>query len=124
VVPESADLHYRSWVRIAARSSGKRRRECGIRPAGAANPGPDRRPGSGGPASAGTFCGRAEAARLALIDGAPGIMWAQGGQIRVVFDFTIVGGKIVAIETIADPEHLAQLEVVPARRSAWLNGSS
>jgi Mycothiol maleylpyruvate isomerase N-terminal domain len=40
-------------------------------------------------------------------------MWAQGGQIRVVFDFTIVGGKIVAIELIADPEHLAQLDVVP-----------
>jgi hypothetical protein len=41
------------------------------------------------------------------------MMWAQGGQIRVVFDFTIVGGKIAAIEMIADPEHLAQLDVVP-----------
>jgi Sigma-70 region 2 len=44
--------------------------------------------------------------------------------VPFVFDFTIVGGKIVAIETIADPEHLAQLEVAPARRSAWLDGSS
>jgi len=65
-------------------------------------------------AVAGTFSGRAAAARLALIDGVPGMMWAQGGQIRVVFDFTIVGGKIVAIEMIADPERLAQLDVVPA----------
>jgi RNA polymerase sigma-70 factor (ECF subfamily) len=70
-------------------------------------------------AVAGTFSGRAAAARLALIDGVPGMMWAQGGQIRVVFDFTIVGGKIVAIEMIGDPERLAQLDVVPARRSAW-----
>ena len=41
-------------------------------------------------------------------------MWAPGGQVRVVFDFIISGGKIVAIEMIADPGHLAQLEVVPA----------
>ena len=59
------------------------------------------------------FSGRAAGARLALVDGVPGMMWAQGGQIRVVFDFTIVGGKIAAIEMIADPEHLAQLDVVP-----------
>ena len=65
-------------------------------------------------AVAGTFSGRAAAARLALIDGVPGMMWAQGGQTRVVFDFTIVGGKIAAIEMIADPERLAQLDVVPA----------
>ena len=65
-------------------------------------------------AVAGTFSGRAAAARLALIDGVPGMMWAQGGQTRVVFDFTITGGKIVAIEMIADPEYLAQLDVVPA----------
>jgi RNA polymerase sigma factor (sigma-70 family) len=78
----------------------------------------------GAAAVAATFSGRAAGARPALIDGAPGMMWAQGGQIRVVFDFTIVGGKIVAIEMIADPEHLAELDVVPTRRSAWLNGSS
>ena len=67
----------------------------------------------GAAAVAGTFSGRAVGARPALIDGVPGVMWAQGGQIRVVFDFTIVAGKIVAIELIADPEHLAQLDVVP-----------
>jgi hypothetical protein len=41
------------------------------------------------------------------------MMWAQGGQIRVVFDFTITGGTIAAIEMIADPEHLGRLDVVP-----------
>jgi RNA polymerase sigma-70 factor (ECF subfamily) len=70
-------------------------------------------------AVAGTFSGRAAGARLALIDGAPGMIWAQSGQIRVVFDFTVADGKIVAIEMISDPGHLAQLDVVPVRRSAW-----
>jgi hypothetical protein len=42
----------------------------------------------------------------------------------VVFDFTIVGHTIVAIEMIADPEHLAELDLVPARRSAWLSDPS
>ena len=68
----------------------------------------------GAAAAAATFSGRAKGARLALIDGVPGMMWATGGQVRVVFDFIISSGKIVAIEMIADPEHLAQLEVVPA----------
>ena len=68
----------------------------------------------GAMAAAATFSGRAKGARLALIDGVPGMMWAPGGQVRVVFDFIISGGKIAAIEMIADPEHLAQLEVVPA----------
>ena len=68
----------------------------------------------GAMAAAATFSGRAKGARLALIDGVPGMVWAQGGQVRVVFDFTIIGGKIVAIEMIGDPEHLARLDVVPA----------
>jgi hypothetical protein len=67
-------------------------------------------------AVAATFSGRAVGARPALIDGAPGMMWAQGGKIRVVFDFTIVGSTIAAIEMIEDPEHLAQLDVVLTRR--------
>ena len=62
---------------------------------------------------AGTFSGRAAAARPALIDGAAGAVWAQGGQTRVVFAFTITGGKVAAIEMIADPERLGRLEVVP-----------
>jgi RNA polymerase sigma factor (sigma-70 family) len=64
-------------------------------------------------AVAGTFSGRAAAARPALIDGAPGAIWAQGGAIRVVFDFTIMNGKIVAIELIGDPGRISELEVIP-----------
>jgi RNA polymerase sigma-70 factor, ECF subfamily len=60
---------------------------------------------------AGQFSGRARAAQLALVNGAIGLVWAQGGQPRVVFDFTIKGGKIVAIDMLADPESLRKLDL-------------
>jgi RNA polymerase sigma-70 factor (ECF subfamily) len=60
---------------------------------------------------AATFAGRARAAQLALVNGAAGAVWAPGGQPRVVFDFTITSGKIVAIELIADPARLRQLDL-------------
>jgi RNA polymerase sigma factor (sigma-70 family) len=58
-----------------------------------------------------TFSGRARAARPALVDGAPGLVWASGGRPRVVFDFTIADGKIVEIEMVADPERIGQLDL-------------
>ena len=57
---------------------------------------------------AGTFCGRVQAARLALIDGAVGLVWATRGKPRVVFRLTISGGKITAIDMTADPGRLRQ----------------
>ena len=70
---------------------------------------------TGAQAVAETFAGRARIARLALIDGAPGAVWAQGGRPRVVFAFTITGRKIVAIDLIADPDHVGRvdLEILP-----------
>jgi RNA polymerase sigma-70 factor (ECF subfamily) len=65
----------------------------------------------GAEAVAATFSGRARAARLALINGAPGLVWSQGGQPRVVFEFTIRDGKVVGIELSADPERLAGLDL-------------
>jgi RNA polymerase sigma-70 factor (ECF subfamily) len=62
-------------------------------------------------AVAGTFSGRARIAQPALVDGAVGAVWAPSGQPRVVFDFTIVGGKIVAIELIADHATLDELDL-------------
>src|SRR5437660_11233397 len=66
---------------------------------------------TGAQAVAETFAGRARVARLALIDGAPGAVWAQGGKPRVVFAFTIKGEKIVAIDLIADPDHIGRLDL-------------
>jgi hypothetical protein len=60
---------------------------------------------------AGQFSGRAQAARPALIDGAAGAVWATRGKPILVFDFAIAGGKIVAIELIADPDRLHRLDL-------------
>ncbi len=57
------------------------------------------------------FSGRARAAKLALVNGAIGIVWAAGGRPRVVFNFTTVGKKIIAIDMLADPERLLELNL-------------
>jgi hypothetical protein len=41
-----------------------------------------------------------------------GAVWAPGGQPRVVFGFTITRGKIVAIDLVADPDQLHQIDLV------------
>jgi RNA polymerase sigma-70 factor (ECF subfamily) len=58
-----------------------------------------------------TFAGRARAARLALVDGVPGLAWFQDGEPRVVFDFLVDGDRIVGIDLLADPEVLVELEL-------------
>ncbi len=60
---------------------------------------------------AGTFAGRARAARAALIDGNVGATWAPGGEPRSVFFMWIEGGRIVEINLVADPEQLGQLDI-------------
>jgi RNA polymerase sigma-70 factor, ECF subfamily len=69
----------------------------------------------GARAVADVFSGRAKALRLALIDGAPGLVWTLRGETKVVFAFTFTGGTITAIEQIADPERIARLEVTPLK---------
>ena len=66
----------------------------------------------GAEAVAGFFDGRAEGARLALIDGDAGAVWSAGGRPRVVFDFTVVGGKVVSIEMLADRTLLDELDLL------------
>jgi hypothetical protein len=92
----------------------------------------------GANAVAETFSGRARGARLALINGAPGLVWSVNNQPRVVFTFTIADqattdrattdqaatdqattdrattdGAVIAIELLADPETLATLHLEP-----------
>jgi RNA polymerase sigma-70 factor (ECF subfamily) len=57
------------------------------------------------------FVGRAQDAQPALVNGAVGLVWAPGGQPRVVFGFTITSGKIVAIDMLADPARILQLDL-------------
>jgi RNA polymerase sigma factor (sigma-70 family) len=65
----------------------------------------------GAPAVAEQFSGRAQAAKPALVNGVAGAVWASRGRPRMVFGFTITRGKVVAIDILADPERLAQLDV-------------
>ena len=58
------------------------------------------------------FSGRARAARLALVNGVPGLVWATGGRPRVVFGFTITNGKIAAISLHGDPALLREADLV------------
>jgi RNA polymerase sigma-70 factor, ECF subfamily len=66
----------------------------------------------GAAAVAEVFAGRARGARLALVDGAAGVIWATGGRIRAVFDFTIVDGRVAGIDLMMDPASIDQLDVV------------
>jgi len=65
----------------------------------------------GARAVAESLSGRAGAAQPALINGAPGLVWAPGGQPRAAFSFTIARGKIVRVDLIADPAHLRRLDL-------------
>jgi ketosteroid isomerase-like protein len=65
-----------------------------------------------GPAAvAEAFCGRAEAAKPALVDGLAGAVWSAGGQPRVVFAFTVLEGMVAGIELLSDDDHLRELEL-------------
>jgi RNA polymerase sigma factor (sigma-70 family) len=65
----------------------------------------------GAAAVAATFKGRAQAARPALVDGAAGLAVVLQGRLRIALGLTIAGGRIIAIDAIADPEHLRQLDI-------------
>ena len=66
----------------------------------------------GAAAVAGTFSGRALAAQPALVDGAVGVVWAVEGRPKVVWDFTIAGGKVVHIDMLAAPASLDDLDLM------------
>ncbi|MFG2890798.1 RNA polymerase sigma factor SigJ [Streptomyces sp. NPDC048248] len=58
-----------------------------------------------------TFSKAALLARPALVNGAPGLVTVQEGQLLSVMAFTVVGGKVVEINILADPARLKRLDV-------------
>lgn len=52
------------------------------------------------------FNGGAAALFTTIVDGLAGAAWMHRGEAKVVFDFTIIDGKIVAIDMLSDPEVL------------------
>jgi RNA polymerase sigma factor (sigma-70 family) len=57
------------------------------------------------------FSRRARFARLALVDGAVGIVVAPRGRLQLAIGLTIKDGKVAEIDVIADPLRLHQLDL-------------
>jgi RNA polymerase sigma-70 factor (ECF subfamily) len=70
----------------------------------------------GGRAVAEFFAGRAKAALPATLDGAAAFCWQYQGEVKVVFGFTVVDGKVTEIEVLADPDVIARSARRPLRR--------
>ncbi len=52
-----------------------------------------------------------ETATRVLVNGVPGgVAWAPDGSPFAVLALTVRGGRIVAIDVLADPERLGQLD--------------
>jgi hypothetical protein len=59
-----------------------------------------------------TFRRFAETATRVLVNGIPGgVAWAPDGSPFAVVALTVKGGRIVAIDVLADPDRLAQLDL-------------
>ena len=71
----------------------------------------------GGRAVAEFFAGRAKAALPATLDGGAASCWQHLGDIKVVFAFTVVDGKVREIELLADPSVLTRVARRSPRRS-------
>jgi RNA polymerase sigma-70 factor (ECF subfamily) len=54
---------------------------------------------------------RSRYGRIALVNGAPGLIMAPRGQLLVALAFTFSGDKISQIDVVADPDRLAQLDL-------------
>ncbi len=65
--------------------------------------------------SASTF-GRfaAVAARVVLVNGAPGLLNERDGAAVSIAHLTVVDGKVVALDILADPERIARLQLPDA----------
>jgi RNA polymerase sigma-70 factor (ECF subfamily) len=67
----------------------------------------------GATAVATALSGGAKGARLAIIDGLAGFVWAPAGQMRGAVEFTVTNGKIVALRVTGDRQRLESLDIVP-----------
>ena len=63
------------------------------------------------------FSGGARSARLALLDGAAGLVWSTGGRPKVAFDFTVIAGQVTRIDMIGNEEVLSEITVDYLRRT-------
>jgi len=66
----------------------------------------------GAAAVATALSGGARGARLAIVAGLTGFVWAPDGQIRGVVEFAVSEGRIVAINVTGDAERIRDLDIV------------
>jgi hypothetical protein len=66
----------------------------------------------GARAVASVFVEYGHGASPALLAGLAGAVWAPAGRLRVAYVFTVTGGTITAINRVANPERLRDLEPV------------
>ncbi|MGZ4147709.1 MAG: sigma-70 family RNA polymerase sigma factor [Actinomycetota bacterium] len=62
---------------------------------------------------AGMLSGGAQAAQVAIVDGFAALIWAPGGHIRGVIEFTVDDGRIGAIRVTGNRARIASLDIVP-----------
>ena len=72
---------------------------------------------TGGRAVAEFMAGRARAALPATLDGSAAACWQHKGEVKVVFGFTVVDGRVLEIELLADPVVLTRAGRRSPRRS-------
>jgi RNA polymerase sigma factor (sigma-70 family) len=58
-----------------------------------------------------TFAGLSPFVRPAMVNGAAGVVVARNGRALSVMAFTVAGGKIVAINSLTDPDRLRHLDL-------------
>lgn len=61
------------------------------------------------------FSGRAAAAKLVLVDGMPGLVWMRRGEPLIVFSFTVLDGRVAAIDLRGDTEYLENVDLVTVK---------
>jgi RNA polymerase sigma-70 factor (ECF subfamily) len=66
----------------------------------------------GAEAIASALSGGARGAVLAVVDGITGFVWAPGGDVRGVVQFTIRDGRVLVIDVTGDPARIAELDIV------------
>jgi RNA polymerase sigma factor (sigma-70 family) len=66
----------------------------------------------GARAVAARLSGRAQNARVAIVDGLTGLAWVPDGRLRAVMEFVITDDKILSINLTGDPDRIERLDLV------------
>jgi RNA polymerase sigma-70 factor (ECF subfamily) len=65
----------------------------------------------------GAFLRNARGATPARLGGAAAAVWIHGGELKVIYGIRTDGDRITAVDLIADPDHIARLDLVILERT-------